>query len=197
MASIPKTMIRLRIRGSIWDQLTSPTVSFFSINGMGIKLKRGTFIVTMEGHRTMPTPILLLQCRTGRSRNAVSVGIGRGGLHMRLYYLIFLLVLIGHASLSEAAERRPDAAVRKLYREVVVRRPLGIPTGAGKRAIWHFLSKQLIRTLETAQACEDDYFRQHPNAANKPDFAWLESGLFSGANEKAIPAEAVVERTEP
>jgi hypothetical protein len=48
-----------------------------------------------------------------------------------------------------------------------------------------------------AQTCEDDYLRQRPNKDGKPAFGWLETGLFSGSNEWAIPASAAVEHTEP
>ncbi|MBZ5523623.1 MAG: hypothetical protein LAP21_15420 [Acidobacteriia bacterium] len=116
---------------------------------------------------------------------------------MKLCYLMALLPLISYASPSVAAEQQPDAVVRNLYREIVARRPLGIPKGADKKAIWPFLSMGFIRTIETAQACEDDYIRQHLNDTSKPEFGWLENGLFSGENEQAIPAEAVVERMEP
>lgn len=116
---------------------------------------------------------------------------------MKLSYLMILVQLFGYVSSSAAAERQPDAVVRKLYHRVVARHPLGIPKGPDKVAIWPLLSKQLAQSLETAQACESDYVRQHVAGDGKPEFRWLEIGLFSGGNEKALPAEAVVERTEP
>ena len=116
---------------------------------------------------------------------------------MKLCCLMILLQLVSYVPTSAAAERQPDAVVRKLYRQVVARRPLGIPSGADKAAIRPFLSKGLTRRFEVAKACEADYVRQHAGDDGKPEFAWLESGLFSGENEKSIPATAVVERTEP
>src|SRR5215469_11545250 len=98
---------------------------------------------------------------------------------------------------STASERQPDRVVRKLYAQVVARHPLGIPKGPDRAAIWPLLSKQLTRKLEAAQACEADYVRQHAGHDGKPEFGWLESGLFSGGNEEALPARAVVERAEP
>jgi hypothetical protein len=108
-----------------------------------------------------------------------------------------LLQLVSYISPSVTAGRSPGSVVRDLYQQLVVRRPLGIPKGADKAAIWPFLSKGLIRRLDAAQTCEDDYFRQHKGEEGKPRFGWLETGLFSGANERGIPAEAVVERTKP
>ena len=90
----------------------------------------------------------------------------------------------------------PATVVEKLYREVVARQPLGIPTGADKKAIWPFLSQKRARQLETAKSCEDDYYRLHRGSDEKPEFGWLEFGLFSGGNEEAAPAEFQVERTE-
>src|SRR5689334_10697911 len=109
---------------------------------------------------------------------------------MKISFLMMVLPLIGFP-LSTAAGH-PDAVVQKLYGQVVERHPVGIPKGDDKSAIWPVLSNKLIERLETAQACENDYFRQHPVSEGKPEFAWLETGLFSGGNEEAIPAGAVV-----
>jgi hypothetical protein len=92
---------------------------------------------------------------------------------------------------------QPEAVVRQLYTEIVARRPLGIPAGADKEALWPLLSTRLVRQLETAQVCEDDYRRQHAHDDGKPEFGWLEYGLFSGGEEEALPAEVDVERIEP
>src|SRR4029077_7367929 len=90
----------------------------------------------------------------------------------------------------------PDSVVRELYQRVVARRPLGIPKGEDKAAVWQFLGKKLIQRPDAAQSCEDDYLRQRPDKSGKPAFGWLETGIF-GSNERAIPAAAAVERTEP
>jgi len=44
--------------------------------------------------------------------------------------------------------------------------------------------------------CENDYYRQHSGDDGKPEFVWLEMGLFSGSNEEAIPSHAIVQRIE-
>jgi hypothetical protein len=114
---------------------------------------------------------------------------------MKFRLPIVLLLLAGNASQSAATPPSPDSVVRELYQQIVARRPLGIPKGQDKAAIWPYLSKGLIRRLETAQACENSYVKQHAGEDGKPAFDWLEVNLFSGgANEQAIPSSAVVER---
>lgn len=110
--------------------------------------------------------------------------------------LIALLQLVSFVFQNAPVGPSPDTVVRELYKQVVARRPLGIPKGADRAAIWPLLSKGLRRRLDAAQACENDYFRQHAGEDGKPDFGWLETGLFSGGNERGIPAIASVQRTE-
>jgi hypothetical protein len=74
--------------------------------------------------------------------------------------------------------------VQKLYHEVVMGHPLGVPSGAARTAIWPLLSKRLIKAFETRNACDRDWDRQHQNSdvpLKAPGF--YEDGLFSGANE--------------
>ena len=106
---------------------------------------------------------------------------------------LLLLVITGVGPRSQ----QPEDVVRQLYRYVVAHRPLGIPTGDDKAAIWPLLSRNLIQQLETARACEDDYRQQHGHDDGKPSIPWLESGLFSGSDEEALPSEVTVERIEP
>jgi len=80
--------------------------------------------------------------------------------------------------------------VRKLYEEIVVQHPIGIPIGAEKVTIWPFLSKRLTEQLQTAQTCEGDYFRQHPTAESVAKPEWLKSGIFSGNGNRARPTYA-------
>lgn len=109
--------------------------------------------------------------------------------------LTYLAVLSLVAAQSQP--QQAEAVVRQLATEIVARRPLGIPDAEDKGAIWPLLSARLVKQLETARACEADYFRLHANDDGKPEFAWLESGLFSGDDEEALPAEIAVERIEP
>ena len=116
---------------------------------------------------------------------------------MKILRLIMLVQLVNYVSPSAPAEHSPDSVVRELYQQVVARRPIGIPKGADKEAITPILSKGLIRRFDAAQSCEDDYRRQHAGEGGKPGFSWLESGLFSGENERGLPSAAALERTEP
>jgi len=87
--------------------------------------------------------------------------------------------------------RSPVEVVQVFYTYVTAYRPLGIPKGRAKTALWPLISKRLVRELETLQSCEDDYFRRYGGylRANqfKPGIGWLEDGLFSGPNEAASP----------
>jgi len=115
---------------------------------------------------------------------------------MKLPPVILLLLLVSCLSPGGTANSSPDSVVRDLYKQAVARKPLGIPKGADRAALSAFLSKGLLRRLDEAQACEDDYLRQHGNEGGKPAFVWLETGIFSGSNERGLPAAAVVERTQ-
>jgi hypothetical protein len=114
---------------------------------------------------------------------------------MKLRPVILLLLLASNLSAGGAAEPSPDIVVRDLYQQVVARKPLGIPKGADRAALVPLLSKGLLRRLDAAQSCEDDYLRQHAGEDGKPGFVWLETGIFSGSNERGLPTAAVVERT--
>ena len=114
---------------------------------------------------------------------------------MRFRIVAIWVLLAGCLSPTVTAGPSAEAVVRELYQQIVARRPLGIPRGVDKAAIWPLLSKRLIYRLETAQACENSYFQQHAGEDGKPGFGWLEVNLFSGGNEQALPSAAVVERT--
>jgi hypothetical protein len=118
--------------------------------------------------------------------------------------LLFTLFAFGFIAMERCSAQREDATNKRdaeavvvnLYKQVVLRRPLGIPMGADRQAISPFLSRGLIRRLNAAQTCANDYYRQHNGDNGKPEFAWLEMGLFSGGNEEAIPSDANVQRTD-
>jgi hypothetical protein len=86
--------------------------------------------------------------------------------------------------------------VEKLYEEIVAHHPIGIPTSAEIAAIRPFLSNRLAEQLQTAQACQDDYIRQHPTRSGNSKLGWLKSGLFSGEGSHASPIYAYVSRKE-
>ncbi len=86
--------------------------------------------------------------------------------------------------------------VEKLYEEIVARHPIGIPTRAEMAVIQPFLSHRLADQLRTAQACYDDYRRQHLTSRGISRPGWLKSGLFSGEGSHASPVYALVHRKE-
>jgi hypothetical protein len=86
--------------------------------------------------------------------------------------------------------------VQELYEEIVSHHPIGIPRGAEMAGIRPFLSKRLTEQLHTAQACQDDYSRQHPAASESSRPGWFKFGLFSGEGSHASPIDAVVDRKE-
>jgi hypothetical protein len=116
---------------------------------------------------------------------------------------MIVAVLVQLAALTHptsAQEKQPSNVVRKLFREVVKRHPLGIPSGADRGAIWPLLSKRLIRVFERRNACDEDWKRQHPNA-NVPPYilkppGFYEDGLFSGSAERGYIDGAAVGATK-
>jgi hypothetical protein len=87
--------------------------------------------------------------------------------------------------------------VSDFYQRIVERHPIGIPTGADKTALWPFLSQRLTRQLESVQACQDDYFRQHPNAGAGSKPRWIDSGIFTGYSKRSFPLSAAAVHQEP
>jgi len=102
----------------------------------------------------------------------------------------------GTGHVPAGAERPPDALVRELYREVVARHPVGIPGDADMKIFALYLSKALLHRIDLAIACSADEARQHPDPNLKPEIAWLESGLFSGDDERTSPRAFHIERTQ-
>jgi len=100
-------------------------------------------------------------------------------------------------SATQKAIEGPEEVVRSLYREIVDRHPVGIPHGEDRERISPYLSKNLVSSFDTTQACETDYVRQNKDPDLKPPFDWLEMGVFSGANEEALPATFRIDRTQP
>ena len=111
--------------------------------------------------------------------------------------LFLLFILAAPASDSSS----PINVVRAFYDQIIKLHPIGIPTGEAKRALWPLLSSRLAHRLDALQACEDDYYRRNKKKLEseqlKPSIGWIESGLFSGENEQALPAEVTITRLEP
>jgi hypothetical protein len=94
----------------------------------------------------------------------------------------------------QSSQQAAKAVVIKLYRQVVRRKPIGIPREKDRRTIWPLLSQDLIERMRVAKECEKDFFRQYPDPTLKPGFGWLEFGLFSGGDELAGPSLYSVRR---
>jgi hypothetical protein len=126
------------------------------------------------------------------------------GNEMGLLRLILLLPFAATLALGEPARqskpanlpRQPEALVRSLYTEAVARHPVGIPGDADMKIFAPYLSRALLHGFDVAVACAADYDRQYPDLNLKPPFAWLEAGLFSGANERSQPRTFQIERTQ-
>lgn len=98
---------------------------------------------------------------------------------------------------------QPEALVRSLYRQVVSRRPVGIPWGADWKAFAPYFSKTLLHRIDLAVACGDDWDRQDQKrmlikgeVIEKPPLAWLELGIFSGGDDEEELRAFQIERTE-
>jgi hypothetical protein len=91
---------------------------------------------------------------------------------------------------------QPEALVRSLYQQVVVRHPLGIPYGADMKVFAPYLSKALLHRFDLNDACFADWRRQNPDPNLKPPIGLLENGIFSGGNEEAEPRAYHIERME-
>jgi hypothetical protein len=89
-----------------------------------------------------------------------------------------------------------EAMVRTVYNEVVARHPVGIPGDADMKIFAPYLSKSLLHRIDLAIACGKDWYRQNPDRNLKPEFDWLEFGLFTGGMEKVSPRAFHVERTQ-
>jgi hypothetical protein len=87
--------------------------------------------------------------------------------------------------------------VERLYEEIVAHHPIGIPAGAEMARLRPFLSQRLTEHLQAAQACEEDYFRQHQAINGAPKPRWVKSGLFTGNGQRVSPIQAVPNRKEP
>jgi hypothetical protein len=155
-----------------------------------------------------------LCARIGFSRNGeggfflVQVGTTNKGIVGRPQLYGAIGVWEGVFVLTSGSERLSDlpalldqpavtGGVQKLYEEIVAHHPIGIPAGAEMAAIRPLLSKRLTVQLQTAQACEQDYFRQHQTVHGDLKPTWLKGGLFSGDGERASPIYALPERKEP
>jgi hypothetical protein len=106
------------------------------------------------------------------------------------------MMLLVTAALLLGSVGPAEQVVRTFYAHVIERRPLGVPADGDRRSLWPLLSKRLADRLDELQACEDDYLSRLKYVRDahdlKPNIPWLESGLFSGDSERALPGEIKV-----
>jgi hypothetical protein len=119
---------------------------------------------------------------------------------MRFLLLLCVLFILGQASGRAQSGRitpQPGVVVQKLYHQVIVRHPLGIPSGENWKVFAPFLSKDLIRRITLARSCQNDWARQNQGKMIKEPFAWGETGFFSGAEELSEPSSFQIQGAEP
>jgi hypothetical protein len=109
------------------------------------------------------------------------------------------LIMILLAAVTVVREGGDVDVVRRLYTYVVQQHPIGIPPEADMQTLGPLLSSRLTTILDAGRACETDYFRQYDetHSDGKPEFTWLERGMFSGENESASPVEFRIVKSSP
>lgn len=119
-----------------------------------------------------------------------------------LFVLLLQLITIStfgqstHRDRPDSSSKQPDAVVQSLYRKVIARHPLGIPSGENWKVFAPYLSKGLLHRVNLAKSCQDDWVRQNKGRMVKEPFAWGETGIFSGDEELSEPSSFRIERTE-
>jgi len=91
---------------------------------------------------------------------------------------------------------KAELVVQLLYGKLIAHTTVGIPSPASLEDIAPYLSSGLLKRINSARQCGQDWYRGHKSSSIKPPFAWLEAGLFSGANERTGPQSFHIERTE-
>jgi hypothetical protein len=122
--------------------------------------------------------------------------LGRFFLAPLLFATTLSLAQSAQSTKPATLPNQVDALVRRLYTQVVARHPTGIPYGANMKVFAPYLSKALLHKIDSAVACGRDWYRQHTDPTVKPEMAWLESGLFSGQDERTEPNAFVIDNTQ-
>jgi hypothetical protein len=111
---------------------------------------------------------------------------------LRCVAVLFLVPLFGHGQAPQEDHQvdlsnQVKLSVRRLYQQLVSRPIGGIPTLERMKSLSPYLSDSLLNRIAQARACGDDWFRLHPQNDIKAPLAWLEFGLFSGADDRSGP----------
>ncbi len=118
---------------------------------------------------------------------------------MLLFYFLTMASTAGmtaHTAEPTTSVDSPERTVRSLYREVLIHAPSGLLYGKNRRLFAPYLSRSLLRKVETARACSRDWIRQNRGQMVKAPFGWSEAGLFTGGNEKTSPGTFRIESTK-
>ena len=118
---------------------------------------------------------------------------------VRCVALLFLIPLLAHGQAPQEHRQgdlstHAEIPVRRLYQQLVSRPIGGIPTP--ERLFSPYLSSSLLHRISQARACGNDWFRLHPRNDVKAPLAWLEFGLFSGADDRSGPGTFQIEKAE-
>ena len=88
----------------------------------------------------------------------------------------------------------PQIVVQSLYDQVLKRHPIGIPYGDDATVFTPYLSHALIERLNSSMACVADWYRRNPDPNLKPVVGLLDTGVFSGDDERAEPTAFQIDR---
>jgi hypothetical protein len=118
---------------------------------------------------------------------------------LRCVAFLCLIQLFGYGQAPQEHHRadlsnEAELPVRRLYQQLVDRPIGGIPTIERMKSLSPYLSASLLNRIADARACGDDWFRLHPQNDTKAPLAWLEFGLFSGADDRSGPHTFQIER---
>jgi hypothetical protein len=147
-------------------------------------------MMAFEGLSTRPTIIASSVFLRGDGMNCLM-----RFLFLQLYVISVFGQGVGNAQ-SDRVTSQPDAVVESLYRQVIARHPLGIPSGENWKVFGPFLSRDLIHRMTAARSCAKDWARQNQGKIIKGPFAWGETGFFSGFLELSQPSRFDVQKTE-
>src|SRR3569623_701088 len=118
--------------------------------------------------------------------------------HLRSY--VIPILLLAGACNSAITEEDPSVSttqaasiVNNLYKEVIARRPLGVPN---RKIFGPYLSKNLLGQFDLDDACFDNWRRHHSDPNLKPEVGLIEEGFFSGSREESQPHDFLIEKTE-
>lgn len=121
--------------------------------------------------------------------------------NVRCVAFVFLITLLGYGQAAQERHQvdlssQAEIPVQRLYRQLVSRPVGGIPTPERMKSLSPYLSSSLLHSITQARACGGDWFRLHPQDDVKAPLAWLEFGLFSGANDRTGPRAFQIEKME-